>query len=65
MNDLNELKHAERFAEIATLHRNALAWKPQNRIPLGIHVVNPEYASGLDYNDWLNPAPFFELQKKC
>jgi hypothetical protein len=64
MDNLNELNHPERFAEIASLHTKAFNWEPRNRIPLGIHVVNPEYGKGLDYNDGLNPEPFFQLQRR-
>ena len=64
MDNLNELNHPARFKEIASLHTKAFNWESQNRIPLGIHVVKPEYGKGLDYNDWLNPEPFFELQRK-
>jgi hypothetical protein len=64
MDNLNELNHPARFAEIASLHTKAFNWEPQNCIPLGIHVVNPEYGKGLDYHDWLNPEPIFELQRK-
>jgi hypothetical protein len=64
VDNLNALNQPERFTEIASLHMKAFNWKPQNRIPLGIHVVNPEYGKGLDYSDWLNPELFFELQRK-
>lgn len=60
--DLEELNNPGRFAEIAQLHANAFNWRPQGRIPLGIHVVNPEHAAGLDYGKWLDPEPFFEFQ---
>jgi hypothetical protein len=53
-----------RFAEIARLHQRAFAWHPQGRIPLGIHVVNPAYAQGLDYDRWLDPEPFLEFQAR-
>ena len=61
---LDHLYNADRFAEIARLHTNAFNWRPQNRIPLGIHVVNPEHARGLDYADWLKPESFFPCQAK-
>jgi hypothetical protein len=51
-----------RFAEIARLHQRAFAWQPQGRIPLGIHVVDPSHARGLDYDAWLDPEPFLEFQ---
>jgi hypothetical protein len=53
-----------RFAEIAGLHRRAFAWQPQGRIPLGIHVVDPAHARGLDYGAWLDPEPFLEFQAR-
>jgi len=62
--NLQALNNPPRFDEIARLHVNALNWRSQGRIPLGIHVVNPEYARGLSYADWLNPEPFFEYQIK-
>jgi hypothetical protein len=54
----------ERFAEIAALHTNAFAWRRQNRIPLGIHVVDPGHFKHLTYRDWLNPEPLLEYQAK-
>ena len=62
--ELNNLNRLDAFEEIAQLHTKAFRWEPQGRIPLGIHVVNPEYAKGLDYNEWLNPEPFLNLQTK-
>ena len=62
--DLEKLNRPGRFAEIAQLHVNAFNWRPQGRIPLGIHVVDPEHAGGLDYGEWLNPEPFLEFQAK-
>jgi len=65
-NDLNldRVNRPDRFAEIARLHARAFAWEPQGRIPLGIHVVNPEHGQGIDYNEWLDPRPFLEFQRK-
>ena len=62
--DLERLNTPARFEEVARLHANAFKWRRQGRIPLGIHVVNPTHASGLDYGDWLDPEPFFEFQAK-
>ena len=62
--DLDEYYDPERFEEVAALHRNAFAWTPQNRIPLGVHVNNPEYTKDLSYGEWLNPEPFFDVQIK-
>ena len=55
---------AHRFEEIEHLHKQAFAWQPQARIPLGIHVVNSKYAAGLTYKEWLNPEVFLEAQVK-
>ena len=52
------------FKRIARRHCDAFAWRPNGRIPLGIHVVNPQYAEGLNYCDWLNPKPFLEFQAR-
>jgi len=52
----------DRFAEVARLHTNAFNWRPQGRIPLGIHVVEPRHAKNLDYNRWLDPEPFLAFQ---
>lgn len=60
----DRLHDPDRAAEVARLHRNAFAWKPQGWIPLGIHVVDPGHADGIDYSRWLDPAPFLEYQKK-
>jgi hypothetical protein len=38
-NTLERMYTPDRFAEVARLHRQAFAWQPQGRIPLGIHVV--------------------------
>jgi len=62
--NLDRLCKPDRFVEVASLHQRAFAWEPQGRIPLGIHVANPEYAKGLDYSEWLNPEPYLEYQKK-
>ena len=61
---LQRSSNQSRFEEIAGLHENAFNWLPQGRIPLGVHVVNPEHAQGLSYSDWLNPEPFFDFQVK-
>ena len=60
--DLGSPNNPGRYEEIARLHTNAFGWQPQCRIPLGIHVVNPEHAAGLDYGQWLDPEPFFAFQ---
>jgi len=62
--DLSRYYDPVRFDEIAQLHANAFAWKPEGRTPRGIHVNNPEHTAGLSYSEWLNPEPFFELQLK-
>ena len=41
--DLDHLSEPDRFAKVARLHQSAFAWKRQGRIPLGIHVVNPNH----------------------
>lgn len=61
---LSTLYNPKRFEEIARLHANAFAWKPQSRIPLGIHVVNPEHQGEFEYENWLNPKAFFDFQLK-
>jgi hypothetical protein len=53
-----------RFSEIGRLHENAFTWRAQERIPLGIHVVKPEYGKGLSYDRWLEPEPVLEFQIK-
>jgi hypothetical protein len=62
--DIDHLSEPDRFAKVARLHQNAFAWRPQGRIPLGIHVVNPNHTDGIDYAQWLNPEPFLEFQRK-
>jgi hypothetical protein len=62
--DLERLNRPERFAQVAERHRKAFAWEPQGYIPLGIHVVNPDHSSGIDYRQWLNPEHFLEFQTK-
>lgn len=65
IDSLNDIQHSEqRFQEIAERHHRALSWEPQDWIPLGIIVSNPEYAHGLTYDKWLDPAPFFEVQAR-
>ena len=61
---LDALYEPDRFARVAERHRQAFAWRPQGWIPLGIHVVNPRHSAGIDYHQWLNPAPFLEFQVK-
>ena len=61
---LSNLNNPGRFEEIAHLHANAFSWRPQGRIPLGIHVVDPIHSQGLMYRDWLNPKPFLEFQTR-
>ena len=61
---LSNLNNPRRFEEIAHLHANAFNWKPQGRIPLGIHVVDPKHSLSLTYSDWLNPEPFLEFQTR-
>jgi hypothetical protein len=62
--DLNRYNNPARFAEVAQRHTNAFAWQRQGRIPLGVHVVNPDHARGLNYSDWLNPKPFLHYQTR-
>ena len=56
---------AQRFEEIAERHRRALSWEPQDWIPLGLMVNNPDHAEGVTYDQWLDPAPFYQIQAKC
>jgi hypothetical protein len=58
------LNNPSRFAEIARRHASAFHWRPQGRIPLGIHVVDPRHFGDLSYRDWLNPQPILEFQTK-
>jgi hypothetical protein len=58
--DLARYFDPRRFREVARLHSNAFRWRPQGRIPLGIHVNDPAYTAGLSYREWLNPEPFFD-----
>ena len=62
--DIDNFSSPARLAQVAELHRKALAWEPQGWIPLGIHVANPEHTAALDYAQWLEPAPFFAAQYK-
>jgi len=62
--ELERLNRPERFAQVAERHRKAFAWQPQGYIPMGIHVVNPDHSSGIDYRQWLNPEHFLEFQAK-
>jgi len=61
---LDALNNPGRFDEVARLHANAFRWRPQGRIPLGIHVVDPQHMGGFDYADWLEPGPVFEFQAR-
>ena len=60
---LNCLRDDERSEQVERLHGNAFAWRPQGRIPLGIHVVDPGRLAGLTYDQWLEPEPFFRAQR--
>ena len=64
MRDLSRFYNPERFEEIRLRHQRALAWQPQGRIPLGIHVVNPDWLEGLKYSEWLNPEVYCKLQAR-
>ena len=55
---------ADRFRLTRQRHLNALAWKPQGWIPLGITVNDPANTRGLTYDRWLEAEPFFEVQAK-
>lgn len=60
---LEKYNDSERFSRVEQLHKNALSWQKQDRIPLGIHVVNPEHSEGLSYQDvWLKPEVFLDIQ---
>ena len=59
--ELEELNQPDRFAEVERLHRNALAWRPQGRIPLGVHVADPAHIRGVEYAQRLDPEVFFEI----
>ncbi|MDP6449856.1 MAG: hypothetical protein QF773_03490 [Lentisphaeria bacterium] len=61
---MNDLYNPQRFEQIEQRHRNAFAWRPQDYIPLGLWVVNPEHAADLDYRQWLEPGPFLDYQIK-
>ncbi len=58
----DSLCHPDRFRLTRQRHLNALAWRPQGWIPLGIIVNNPANTGGLTYDRWLEAEPFFELQ---
>jgi len=58
------LNDRNRFEQISKRHLNAAAWKPQNYIPLGIIVNNPENTKGVSYDQWLDAEVFFEIQAK-
>ena len=60
----SSLNDPERFARTAERHRNALAWKPQGWIPLGIIVNNPDNLQGLSYDRWEDPEAFYVPQAK-
>jgi hypothetical protein len=59
------LNDPDRFAQIAERHRRALSWEPQAYIPLGIIVNDPAHLTGISYDRWLEPEPFFEAQAKA
>ena len=55
----------QRFAQIERLHANAFSWQSQDRIPLGIHVINPQHSRSLSYQDiWLRPEILLDVQTK-
>jgi len=60
----SSLNDSERFAKVAERHRNALSWKPQGWIPLGVIVNNPENLRGLSYHQWEDPEAFYVPQAK-
>jgi len=60
--DLEDLYDPRHTALVRQRHQRAFAWEPQGWIPLGIHVVNPEHMSGLEYERWLEPEHFFTAQ---
>ena len=62
--ELDRLYDPTRFDEIERLHQRAFAWHPQGQIPLGIHVVNPDYARDVSYEQWLNPEVFLPIQTR-
>ncbi len=62
--ELDRLHDPTRFDEIERLHQRAFAWQPQGQIPLGIHVVNPDYAKDLRYEQWLDPEVFLPIQTR-
>ena len=59
--DLHDPQHVQRVRE---RHCKAYRWEPQNYIPLGIHVADPAHVAGIGYDQWLDPAPFFDAQVK-
>ena len=62
---MDQYNDPARFAEIERLHGNAFSWQRQDRIPLGIHVVNPEHTEGLVYQEvWLKPEVLLDIQAK-
>lgn len=60
--DLDSCYDPGRFVRVADRHRKALAWEPQGYIPLGIHVVDPRHACGINYSEWLDPRALFNMQ---
>ena len=60
----DQLNDPGRFREVGKRHLNAIAWKRQDYIPLGIIVNDPLNTKGIDYNQWLDAAVFFEVQAK-
>ena len=59
--ELEKHYQPDRFAEVEQLHRNAFAWRPQGRIPLGVHVADPKHIRGVGYDQRLDPEVFFEI----
>jgi len=53
-----------RFAMVAERHQNALSWKPQGWIPLGVIVNNPENLKGLSYDQWQEAETFYVPQAR-
>ena len=61
---LDRLYDPTRFDQIEQLHQRAFAWQPQERIPLGVHVANPDYAKDVSYEQWLDPEVFLPIQAR-
>jgi len=60
----DRLNQPARFAEVAQRHLNAIAWKRQDYIPLGIIVDNPDNLKGISYGQWLDAGVFYQAQAK-